>query len=142
VRVVLDTNIWASGLLWRGQPWKLVRLAEARRVEPCMAPEMLAELAEVLGYRRFQTRLQQLGLETTELVSYVASLSTLFDVPSGPPIVTADPDDDIFLHCAAVSGAVYVVSGDRHLLALKSHGGMPIVTVHDFLQAEFPDEVA
>ncbi len=141
MRVVLDTNIWVSGMLWRGQPWKLLRLAEARRVEPCMAPEMLAELAEVLGYERFQSRIEQLQLETAELVAYAASLSTFFDAPAGPPIITADPDDDVFLRCATVAGAVYVVSGDRHLLALKAHSGISIVTVQDFLATEFPAEI-
>ncbi len=142
MRVVLDTNIWVSGMLWRGLPWKLLRLAEAHRVEPCMAPEMLAELAELLDYERLQPRLQQLGLEPAELVAYAMGLSTLFDVPAGPPIVTADPDDDIFLRCAATAGAVYVVSGDQHLPALKAHISLPIVTVRDFLKSEFPEEVA
>ncbi len=110
MRIVLDTHIWVSGMLWRGQPWKLLRLAEARRVEPCMAPEMLAESVEVLGHERFQSRMEQLQLETPELIVYAASLSTFFDVPPGPPIVTADPDDDIFLRCAAAAGAVYVLN--------------------------------
>lgn len=69
------------------------------------------------------------------------SLTTFFDVPSGPIIVSADPDDDIFLRCATEAIAVYVVSGDQHLLALKSYAGIPIMTVHDFLAAEFPEEI-
>lgn len=142
MRVVLDTNIWVSGMLWRGLPWKLLRLGEARRVEPCMAPEMLAELAQVLAYDRFQPRLQQLGLEPVQLVAYAMGLSTLFDVPSGPPIVAADLDDDVFLRCAVTAGAAYVVSGDQHLLALKVHAGIQIVAVHNFLASEFPDEAA
>jgi uncharacterized protein len=141
VRVVLDSNIWVSGLLWRGMPWQLLRLAEAHRVEPCMAPKMLAELAEVLAYERLQPRLQQLGLEPVELVAYAMGLATVFEVPPGPPIVAADPDDDIFLRCALAAGAVYVVSGDQHLLGLKAYSGIPIVTVHDFLTSEFSDEI-
>ena len=119
MRVVLDTNIWVSGLLWRGQPWKLLRLADAGRVEPCMAPEMLTELAEVLGYPRFQSRIVELGLETADLVAYAASLSTFFDVPADPTAISDDPDDDVFLRCAETAGAIYVVSGDRHLLTLR-----------------------
>jgi putative PIN family toxin of toxin-antitoxin system len=141
VRVVLDTNIWVSGQLWRGLPWKLLRLAEAGRVEPCMTPEMLTELAEVLAYERLQPRLHELGLEPVELVTHAMSLSTFFDISTGPVIVTADPDDDIFLRCAEVAGAIYIVSGDRHLLDLKHYANIPIVTVHDFLTAEFPTEL-
>jgi putative PIN family toxin of toxin-antitoxin system len=142
VRVVLDTNIWVSGMLWRGLPWKVLRLAETHAVEPCMAPEMLAELADVLAYERLRPRLDQLGVEPVELVSYAMSLATLFDVPAGPPIVLDDPDDDVFLRCAATAGAVYVVSGDQHLLGLKTYTSIPVVTVYAFLNAELPAEVA
>lgn len=47
MRVVIDTNVWVSGMLWRGLPWQLLRLAERGAVELCMAPAMLAELAEI-----------------------------------------------------------------------------------------------
>ena len=50
MRVVIDTNIWISGLLWRGLPWELLRLAETGKVELCLTPSMLAELADTLDY--------------------------------------------------------------------------------------------
>ena len=110
----MDTNIWVSGLLWRGLPWKLLCLAEAGKVELCMAPAMLDELAQVLSYERLQPRLKQLGLTPVELVAYAMDLASIFEVPEGSPIVVADPDDDVFLCCAAVAGAACVVSGDNH----------------------------
>jgi predicted nucleic acid-binding protein len=70
-----------------------------------------------------------------------AGLATVFEIPEGEPIVAADPDDDIFLRCAVVAGALYVVSGDHHLLGLGTHVGIPIVTIRDFLANEFPDAV-
>jgi len=139
MRVVIDTNLWVSGLLWRGQPGKLLRLAEAGRIEVCMTPSMLAELAEVLTYERFQPRLAQLRLTSVELVAFAMGLVTVLETSSGTPIVRADPDDDVFLHCAVVAGATYVVSGDHHLLELVNYAGIPIVTVHDFLSREFPE---
>jgi predicted nucleic acid-binding protein len=36
VRIVIDTNVWVSGLLWRGMPWKLLCLAEEGEVELCI----------------------------------------------------------------------------------------------------------
>jgi putative PIN family toxin of toxin-antitoxin system len=140
VRVVIDTNIWVSGLLWRGLPWKLLRLAEAGEVELCMAPAMIVELAEVLTYERLQPRRDQLGLTPAELVAYTVSLVSLFEVPEGDPIVAADPDDDVFLRCALVARAAYVVSGDRHLLELGEYADIPILTVHDFLAQTFPEQ--
>ena len=53
----------------------------------------------------------------------------------------ADPDDDVFLRCAAVAGAAYVVSGDHHLLDLGAYADIPILTVREFLAQEFSDQV-
>jgi hypothetical protein len=81
MRIVIDTNVWVSGLLWRGMPWKLLCLAEAGEVELCITPSMLVELAEVLSYERLQPRLQQLGLTPEELVAYALNLASIFEVP-------------------------------------------------------------
>ena len=141
--VVIYTNLWVSGLLWRGMPWRLLRLAEQGQVTLCTSPAMVAELAKVLTHERLQPRLQQLGLSPAALIAYVLNVASVFEVPEpdGSPIVASDPDDDIFLHCAVVAGAAYVVSGDHHLLDLENHAGVPILTVRDFLAREFPDLV-
>jgi putative PIN family toxin of toxin-antitoxin system len=141
VRIVIDTNLWVSGLLWRGLSGKLLRLAEAGKVELCMTPSMLAELAEVLSYERFQPRLTELGLTTAELIAYAMKLASVFEVSGETSIVAADPDDDVFLHCAAVAKVAYVVSGDHHLLDLGEYASASILTVRDFLAREFPQQV-
>jgi len=74
VCITIDTNIWMAGLLWRGMPWRLLRLAEARKVGLCAAPSMVVELAQVLCCERVQGRLEQLGPTPAELVTYVLNL--------------------------------------------------------------------
>ena len=134
MRVVIDTNIWVSGMLWRGAPWRLLRLAEQGTVELCTAPSLLAELAEVLAYESLQPRLAELALNPAELVAYAMRLATVFEVTGeGAPIVAADPDDDEILRCAAVAQADYVVSGDRHVLGMGEYAGVPILAVHELL---------
>ncbi|MBI3921428.1 MAG: putative toxin-antitoxin system toxin component, PIN family [Armatimonadetes bacterium] len=50
MRIVIDTNIWVSGLLSEGDGWRLLDLAEEGDVEICIAYPMLLELEEVLAY--------------------------------------------------------------------------------------------
>ena len=138
MRVVVDTNIWVSGLLWRGAPWRLLRLAEQGEIELCVAPAMLDELEQVLSYERLYPRLAQLGLTPAELLAYALRLALVFEIAEGAPIVAADPDDDMFLRCAAVAEASYVVSGDHHLLDLGEYAGIQIVNVQEFLEQVFP----
>ena len=138
MRIVIDTNIWVSGLLWKGDAWRLLNLAEQGNVDICIAYPMLLELEEVLAYERFQPRLSTLQQTPAQLAAYALSLATAFDVSrTGSPIVTADPDDDIFLLCAVEARAIYVVTNDRHLLALKSYQEVEIILIEEFLARKF-----
>jgi putative PIN family toxin of toxin-antitoxin system len=140
VRIVIDTNIWISGLLWRSKAWSLLKLAEKGEVEICIAYPMLLELEEVLAYERLKPRLEVLQETPAQLTAFALSLSTPFDVSrTGVPIVTADPDDDIFLLCAIEAQAKAVVTADRHLLALRSYRGIPIVTLDQFSESNIAD---
>ena len=140
MRVVLDTNVWVSGLLWPGPSWRLVRLIEMRALQPIMTPSMLDELADVLMYPRLRQRLQRIGVTLPEILSFVAQATDLLEEPERPasPLVPADPDDDVFILCALAGGAPYLVSGDQHLLGLDRVRGVRIVAVQDFLEQEFP----
>ena len=51
-------------------------------------------------------------------------------------VISADPTDNIFLECAVAGKADYIISGDKHLLDLKSYQGIPIVKARDFLLKE------
>jgi hypothetical protein len=145
MRVVIDTNVWISGLLWRGAPWRILRLVERGEIEVCIAPPMVTELEQVLTAERLRPRLERLGLSPSDLLAYALHLTTVFEVPEAPrgepsPIVAADPDDDVFVQCAAVSGASYLVSGDRHLLDMGQYQEIAILSPAEFLEHVFPGE--
>lgn len=138
MRIVIDTNIWVSGLLWKGEAWRLLNLAEKGEVELCVAYPMILELEEVLAYERFQSRLEVIRQTPFQLATYALQLAKAFEITRNkPPIVTADPDDDLFLLCAVEANARYVVTHDRHLLALKIYANIPIVNIQDFFAREF-----
>jgi predicted nucleic acid-binding protein len=49
-------------------------------------------------------------------------------------VISADPDDDKILECAAIAGASHIVSGDRrHVLPLGSYAGIPILSAAEYL---------
>jgi uncharacterized protein len=57
-RVVPDTNVYISGLLWTGIPHRLLRLAEAGDVTLVTTPAIMEELREVLGRPKFTLRIR------------------------------------------------------------------------------------
>lgn len=49
-------------------------------------------------------------------------------------VIREDPDDNRVLECAITGKADVIVSGDRHLLDLKSYRNIPVVRPIDFLR--------
>jgi predicted nucleic acid-binding protein len=55
---------------------------------------------------------------------------------SGSLHACRDPDDDMVLECAVVSGAQMVVTGDKDLLTMNPFNGIEIVTPAEFVAKE------
>lgn len=129
VRIVLDTNVVLSALLWRGTPY---RLLDALRQQPSIqlysSSVLLEELAAVLTRPSASKQLAVIGRVAQHVMAdYIEAidLAEPFDVPR---IVPNDPDDDHVLACALTAKADLIVSGDRkHLLPLGTYQGIRIV---------------
>lgn len=60
----------------------------------------------------------------------------IIDAPAGERVIAEDPADDKFIHCALAGDAAYIISGDQHLLALRVHNKIKILSPTDFLENE------
>jgi predicted nucleic acid-binding protein len=87
----------------------------------------------VLPRRKFARRVAASGLTVPQLVGRYALLAQS-TTPAAIGPVSADPDDDHVLACALAANADLVVSGDSHLLDLKSYQNISIVGAADALQ--------
>jgi putative PIN family toxin of toxin-antitoxin system len=128
VRLVLDTNAAVSGLLWHGNPGKLIDAAQAGSLILCTSAPLLAELHGVLGREKFAKHLQVRGLTATQIFEGYAALTTVVVPAIIPTAIVDDPDDDAVLACAVAAKVDLVVSGDPHLVKLVQYEGIPIVT--------------
>jgi putative PIN family toxin of toxin-antitoxin system len=131
VRLVLDTNVVASAILWGGTPPQLVDAAKAGVFELVTSQTLLAEQLDVLGRKKFAARLQDAGLTPQGIVDDLRRLAPVVSPPAVPRVVPNDPDDDHVLAGALDDSADLVVSGDRQLLVIGSFQGMPIVTASE-----------
>ena len=128
MRLVLDTNVVASGLLWDGRPARLIDAAQANEVELFTSRVLLAELTRILRRAKFTKAIAASGASLEEIVLGYAELAILVTPVPIPPTVLDDPDDDHVLACALAGNAELVVSGDRDLLSLKTFRAIPIIT--------------
>jgi len=131
---VLDTNIVASGLLWNGTPARLLDAAQTDKVALFTSLILLAELTRILRREKFSKAIAASGLTLDALVLGYAELATPVTLVPIVPMILDDPDDDHMLACALAAQANLIVSGDHHLLDLKTYQGIRIVTASEALQ--------
>ncbi|PLS67394.1 MAG: putative toxin-antitoxin system toxin component, PIN family [Cyanobacteria bacterium M5B4] len=137
MKIVADTNVWISGLLWSGPPAQLLQRAESGQLAIFVSPAILDEIERVLEYQRIQRQMQKLGVSQTEVLTFAIQLMTFVQPSELEERVAPDPQDDMFLACALAAGVPYLVSGDHHLLDMGTWQTIRIVTVNDFLAQHF-----
>lgn len=134
MRVVLDTNVLVSAVLSRDSPPDSILRAWRRgSFELVISTRLLGELENVLARPRIRRHLRW---STDERTAFVTALSedTLVVTPEEElRVIQADPADNRVLEAAVRAEADYIVSGDRHLLELRIHEGVSIVTPARFL---------
>lgn len=125
-KVVVDTNVFVSGLLFGGKPGEVLDLINRGKVVLVASPEIEAEVLS--------------KLEKFEVGGDVyAGIAALFEYGSEKVLpvvklkVSRDQKDNIFLEAAAESAADFLVTGDKDLLVLKKIGETKIVRPAEFI---------
>ncbi len=135
MRVVLDTNIVVSALVWGGTPDRLIQAAIDGEIDLLTSPALMDELRDVLARPHVVTRLEQNRSTVAQAIALYERLALQVSPLATPRIVVDDVDDDHVLACALAAGADLIVSGDKkHLLPLGSYQAIPIVTAAEALQ--------
>ena len=133
MRLVLDTNVVASAMLWGGKPKLLLQAGHEKRIELYTSTPMLAELTDILSRRKFEKKIAASLLTVDQLVDRYAELAQVVR-PTPTPRIVSDPDDDVVIGTALAAKADLLVTGDRPLLSVEKYQGVRIVGVAEALE--------
>ena len=130
MKIVLDTNVIVSALVFGGLPRRVFEMVESGSFSFYYSPAIETETYRVLR--------DTFGWDEEKLERYLPALWRL-----GERVVTRirvravrdDPDDDRIIECAVASAAEAIVSGDGHLLKMKSYKGIQILSPKELLQS-------
>lgn len=133
MRLVLDTNVVVSALLWGGVPYKLLQAAVAGEAELYTSAVLLDELRGILVRPHLAKRLIGQRRSVEQAVESYARLCHSVQPLHTPRVVLHDPDDDHVVAAAIEAQAHLIVSGDKHLLQLKDSINIPVLKAQDAL---------
>ena len=134
MRVLLDTNVVVSAVLFGGVPKQCLRRGLAGDFELVTATGLLDELEHVL--------LDRFGLprEAAAFIRGDLALAAEVVAPARVEAISCDAGDDLVLAAAREGRADYVVTGDRDLLDLGRYGSVAILPPRAFLDRLDPAE--
>lgn len=127
LKVVLDTNVILSGILFGGKPEKIIKLIVERKIILCVSPALHAEV------------IQKLELKFSLFPGSVEQATRIMDtfgrkyLPRKKLRVFKDQKDNFLLDLALESKADYLISGDKAVLNLKEYKGTKILSPKEFL---------
>lgn len=131
IRVVLDTNVLISALLFKGGLSRIVGLWQKGKIVPVISKETFGELRTVLEYPKF-------SLSRAEIESLIEhEILPFFEVVSVSKHVKGacrDPGDDKFISCALSANADCIVTGDKDFSDLKKYQSIKIIHASDFIK--------
>ena len=130
MKIVCDTNILISGILFGGKPREILRLCSSGTVTNCISPVILKEVEEVLLRPKFGIKEKQVY----EIIRLFRDTFTLVSPDRRLSAVTANPDDNRILETALATEADAIVSSDTHLLDLVNWNSIPVLSADTFLK--------
>ena len=128
MKIVLDTNIIISAILFGGNPGKVFDMCLVdNNIKGFICPELLAELLSELKYK-FEVKDNEMEIIKDMLTSRFEYMLVFKKAD-----ICRDKKDNIILDLADCCSADYLITGDRDLLVLKKIKVTRIITPADFL---------
>jgi len=130
VRVVLDTNVLISGILFSGPPNEIIKGWRDGIIQFVLSPEIIDEYFRVSKILAERYPSVEIGL----ILKLIIARSETIQAPPLTHQICEDPDDDKFFTCALRGESKIIISGDKHLLKLSGYRGITVLAPRAFVE--------
>ena len=132
-KVVLDTNVLISGVIASGYSASILDAAQREEIRLVTSVHLLEEFSAVISRRHIAGKYPKATENAEFLLDFLRAFAIFtIGIPT-PNAVSPDRDDDYVLACALEENVDCIVSGDPHLLNLKTYEDIPILTPKEFV---------
>lgn len=129
MKIILDTNVFISGIFFRGPPFDILQAWKDRRIQVVLTKQILDEYQRVAQSLRNNFP----SVDILPIINLMAIHGRLINADDVTLSVCEDPDDDKFIECAVASGTGIIVSGDKHLLNATGYQGITVLKPREFV---------
>ena len=136
LRVVLDTNVLVSATITQGKQFEFLKLAKLGKIKIVTSPSIVEEFKEVISREKFGFSKEQVSVA----IKQILEIAEIVIPQHKLNVIREDIDDNVVLECALESNADFIVSGDFHLLELKSYQNIKIVNATEFFDKFFVED--
>ena len=131
-KVVLDTNIYLSGIIFGGNARHILDLVIAEEIIAFTSLTILLEITNKLK-SKFRWQKDQI----IAVIQTISQTASLIAPKQKLQVVKADKDDNKIIEAAVEAKADFIISGDKHLLEMKKYQRIKIVSPSQFLTKYF-----
>lgn len=131
IKIVLDTNVLISSLLFKGELAGVVHLWKKGRIIPIFSRDTFDEVMTVLEYPKFSLTEREIKVIIEEEVLPYFEVIEVTDKIKG---ICRDAADDKFIACAVSASADFIVSGDNDLLDIGRYKSVKILSASELLR--------
>lgn len=131
MRIVLDTNVFISGIFFSGPPSQILKAWKNSNLQIVLSREILEE------YQRVAVSLADKfpTVDILPIIELVTIHGLFVDTKGFKASACDDPDDDKFIECAIASNTKIIVSGDKHLLKVSGYQGITVFKPRNFVDS-------
>lgn len=130
MRIILDTNVFISGIFFSGPPLQILKAWEKQRLQIVLCQQILDEYQRVADELSSKYPL----VDITPIIELLTIYGQFVDTNGVDISICEDPDDDKFIECAIAGNFKIIVSGDAHLLKLTEYKGIKIIKPRNFIE--------
>ncbi len=131
MKIILDTNVFISGIFFSGPPSQILKAWQNSRLQIVLSQEILNE------YQRVAESLVAKfpAIDILQIIELMTIHGQLIDVEGFDVSVCDDPDDNKFMECAIVGNSKIIISGDKHLLKVSGYQGIKVLKPREFVDS-------
>jgi uncharacterized protein len=129
VKIVLDTNVFISGIFFSGPPSRILQAWRDSKIQIILSKEILEEYQRVAE----ELSLKFPAVDIDQIIELFTIYGDFYETKNILVSVCEDPDDRKFITCAIASNCKLIVSGDKHLLNITGYQDISVLKPREFM---------